>query len=622
MRRVGIAASGLLLALTSSSALALGLGKFGRLIPAPEQTAASRAVHVHPFQNEFSPLLRHGGLGLFRPGQNSLDDAVTNHLRDIWLHPLIQLKADQRDTPLSISLGLESRVYRFWFKGLPLCRYEVRAQRLPGDEVMIVGRMPEVDAWAGADHWNWPEQDAAWDAALSALSAQDISTEDARLVSANRCWRVDAGSSMHPAWDLVMRSGGLPWAAISDGIDVTGLEKKFFDASATIRVYDRNPVSSGLADFTIDVDNSGKLTNDWFTTVVLGGGTRAEASNNSSSTPTFNFPSTDPRFNEASAFAHANRHLDFLKSIGYTWVGPKPITVAVNAFSGANEDNNNALYEPAETTGNLPRISIGNGSNNILRNLPADSDVVSHELGHHLIYRSLTHTDGESLVLHEGLSDFFAFAASGDSCLGESICPSGSRACVVLNKCLRTADNTLRYEDANWNAMEAKDAQHLMGQLVSAFLWDLRAQNKVPAEDLSRLANKAIDLLGSSSDIRDFLIALVSADRAVFGSKYGNAVVAAANNRGMTNLTEDIDLNGDLPAISNGTSGQSLGTSTPVGATPPRSKKSSGGGMCGVTGTAADGSMLIGLLLVLLPLTLIAAGKAAPVPVRSKKNKN
>ena len=83
------------------------------------------------------------------------------------------------------------------------------------------------------------------------------------------------------------------------------------------------------------------------------------------------------------------------------------IILDIHARPGGSK--NNALYVPKETETDAAKIMIGNGDGNILKNLPQDREVISHELGHHIIYHHITQTSGESLILHEGLADFFTF---------------------------------------------------------------------------------------------------------------------------------------------------------------------------------------------------------------------
>src|SRR5690606_2594621 len=150
---------------------------------------------------------------------------------------------------------------------------------------------------------------------------------------------------------------------------------------------------------------------------------------------------------------------------------------------------------------------VGDGDGEKLQNLPKDSDVVSHELGHHVIFQSLTSTKGESLVMHEGLADYFAFARTDDPCLGESICPAGSPVgCELESQCLRTADNTYVLN------VDTKSEEHFKSQFISGMLWDLR-DNAVPAQDLDEMVIQATGMLLSNSGYHDLILTLMLADK-------------------------------------------------------------------------------------------------------------
>lgn len=163
---------------------------------------------------------------------------------------------------------------------------------------------------------------------------------------------------------------------------------------------------------------------------------------------------------------------------------------------------NNALYQPAVSSSGYPQIMVGDGDGNILQNLGKDNDVVSHEFSHHILFRTLTNTTGESLVLHEGLADLFTFMQTGNACLGESICPSGSSACWLPDRCLRSAENDLSYLDTTYRSWVS--APHLRGQLISAVLWDL-------AQDLNftkvaQLTFTASSFFLEDSGLQDFVL--------------------------------------------------------------------------------------------------------------------
>ena len=130
-------------------------------------------------------------------------------------------------------------------------------------------------------------------------------------------------------------------------------------------------------------------------------------------------------FDETSMFTNPNRIHDWFQSIGYTTFGDEKNELTVHGF--LDNTANTAVYLPQATTAGQPSIVVGDGDNKLLQNLLTDSDVVGHQFGHHIIYATITRTSGESLVLHEGIADFFTFARTGNACLGQSICAERQR---------------------------------------------------------------------------------------------------------------------------------------------------------------------------------------------------
>lgn len=101
----------------------------------------------------------------------------------------------------------------------------------------------------------------------------------------------------------------------------------------------------------------------------------------------------------------------------------------------------------------------------MLTNLPVDADVIGHEFGHHIIYQTITSVSGESLILHEGLADYFTFAHTKDDSLGESICPAGSLACWTKGQCLRTANNDINFSSLEYtNLICRSESPGVVGQ--------------------------------------------------------------------------------------------------------------------------------------------------------------
>lgn len=157
---------------------------------------------------------------------------------------------------------------------------------------------------------------------------------------------------------------------------------------------------------------------------------------------------------------------------------------------------NNAQYIPA--TDSLPtRILLGRGDGVQLRNLSSDPDVVTHELGHHIIYEYIKTAQGDSGVLHEGMADYFTYVMMNRPILGTTLVPD--------RPYLRTAilDAHDRYDQL------PKDAPaHQKGQYWSALLWRLRDYNN---DDQAAVANQMLHYLPPQPTLRDALVALLHA---------------------------------------------------------------------------------------------------------------
>jgi len=598
---------------TASDSQALNLS-FGKP-PIMELPVDGTQISIHPFALEHSfRATNREGFTLLRRGVTDLDGAVNEIVRRNLLSPIVQMRAANYSHGFGLHEKETSREYTFYVNDLPICHYSVKAHVLKNNETLILGRVPNVENIEPAPVADWPSANDSIERGILALREEGHEFSVAKLIRHSRCYNVNGGNLV-PMWDATIEIGGLPYQMVGDPYEVVMLQPQFFDVAGKVQSFETNTKAGTLKTFTIELNGDKTLSSEFFQTVLSNGAARASSDNHN-----FIYTESSPFFAEASVFSHANAQYEFVKGIGYNWVGPKPMLLEVHqTFSGKV---NNALFRPAESTDTgKPTISVGDGDGQILGNLPTDSDVVAHEFGHHTVYRALKSTSGESLILHEGLADFFAYARTGDDCLGESICPNGSRACWVMNQCLRTANNDLNYKADNYLGLTE---MHLKSQLVSGMLWDLRKLNKIPAADLTQLVHKAVDYLQPKSDLDDLVIALVTADKEAFGKKYGPAIVEIASARGFTEVVSQIDLEKDvIPSMASTGTVDNGSNVTPGGGTSSRSSKK-GNEFCGVGSAIAAGSGLTwgGILLLLLPILVLAGGKAVPVRVPQKKPAN
>ena len=375
---------------------------------------------------------------------------------------------------------------------------------------------------------------------------------------------------------------------------VFNYEPRDFHVDAKSTIYETNSVDGNLNSYTIPNISppSGGFyyaSNADFTTTMADGSPRFKSTDTD-----FNPSIGSTNFDEISLFTNAVRTLDWLRSLGYNDFGSNRITLVVH-----DDLSNNALYQPDNSR---PLIKVGEGDGNLLDNLSTDQDVVSHELGHHVVYGSITRISGESLVLHEGLSDFFTFARTGNACLGESICPATSDFCYVPNQCLRTGDNDLALGDAN-----LPPEPHMKSQFISG-PWDLIKKDKAPANVWAALVLKAVKILNFNSGYQDLLLSLLVVDAAEYQGAYCNQIYNRATERGLGSLVSDyscdkIASDTVAPYSSGAKINSILGKEE---AAQEQSSSSSSSGWCG---SIAGGSSQTTAFLFMLPLLLLFVRK-------------
>lgn len=540
-------------------------------------------------------------------------DSLRTLLEDKGLHPYLGMKRIRQLNNGGLGLtgtGNSSAVasdYQFQIGNYPVCGVTLRTIEHGNGSLVVVGNIPLVDQVSSFADSDWPDRTESARFAIEGISAhQGLATSGARITASKRCLMNEQGT-LEPVWDFIVDLEGFQFTAWSTPWRIGHASPRFLDASATVRAYDPNKVTGTLKDFTITVTGDTTLTNDFFTTSDYTGAARATSATNS-----FVYSGTsDAYFAEASTFAYVNQQYDFVAGKGYTWQGVKPLTVIVHALIKGSP--NNALYTPSDGS-STPVIRVGDGDGSTLQNLPYDSDVVSHEFGHHVVYQSITTIGGESLVLHEGLADFLAMSRTGDTCLGESICPTGSSLCQVAGKCLRSADNTLAYNDAKYSSYAT--TPHLQGQLASGFLWDIRKNNGMPGDTLASYVLEAIPYLPSNADFKSLIAALLYVDQ-LHSNTYQSVIISAATARNLSPSSLGIDLTNLQTSIK---------SSSPAASSNESSSSKSGGFLgCGTIGsglgTQQGSAVWMVLILFALPLILRMRPKLQPIPlpVKSKR---
>lgn len=493
----------------------------------------------------------------------TLNKSVQALLRDEGLHPFIEARevapSPARFLPLAHSLPEQNgsiKSIEFRLGGRRIHGFSIKAVALPPaadkesmGRISFLGNFPVLDdslaLHSFADTGSWPDRSAAltvaWDSMhpgsgdtnalnLDGDSADATAGTRSQVLASEEIYTPGAGG-LKPAWRFVIKIGSLPYEVISDERELLSFNPQFFDAAATAKVYVKNKLDGTLGDLSFTIkDGQTNLENQNFRTDFGYTGSRATAGAGNK----FDFSTTSRQFQEASVFAYANTHADYLGNLGFSWTPANPIVLRVAecydnddcktcAANGPCQGKANAVYVPSDSDypNNPPAIRVAEGDNVLLKDLHLDNGVTSHEFGHHVVFTAITQygPGTEALQLHEGLSDFFVMMRNDSPCLGAGICTGGSQSICYTTQCLRTADNSFTYGSAEFRA----GLDHQKGQLVSGFLWDLKLSG-IANDDLVRMTLGAIQLLPSGASFGDFLAAILKADDTLFASVHKNAI--------------------------------------------------------------------------------------------------
>ncbi len=430
-------------------------------------------------------------------------------------------------------VGSQHIDFSFSINSVPLCQFYSRVHSL-NDETIVTGKLPKNLPLKHIPT-QWQSTNNEQQLIMDSLELKGT----AKVLSKKECLVWDKGN-LKAGFELDFTVNNLPYYGLVADNQVIKSEARFFDVvTEQAKVYERTTSTNTITVKTITLpgmSDGGSLCSARFRTVVPSNVTQAFATNAS-----FDFPTTDQRFKETSIFTNITTQSNWFLSLGIlkAWPGPK-----IDLFmDGTNNfKNNTSVYLP-QTNSSNPTIKLGAGDNKDLQNLYFDYDVVSHELGHHIVYRTLKTTSGESLVLHEGLADFFVFSNTKDPCLGRLICPSTGSLCYS-SACLRTGLFPLSLTDSSLPVQA-----HKRSQFISSLLWDLGNGNtkfgvtNIGLEVITKDTLKAIEFFPQDAGYAAFIKSLMQADKVLYKSANCSAIQAAALSRGMGNslAAENVD---------------------------------------------------------------------------------
>ena len=436
------------------------------------------------------------------------------------------LVKDHRGFGLTEEAKLSIRSYVLRVGDYDVCDMSIRTVETPSGSVRAVGVLPQLTVVQTFADDAWQSRESAVNLAVTRLRAIGVNISSVIVTKSAKCLYV-RNDKLLPAWHLIVRLEDIPYQVFVGPGEVLEGDVLGFDVKAKVKAYASNPKDGKLIDFDVNVSGDGYLTNEYFKTRSGDASIPRQLSPSNSFTQSPNSVS----FAEQSLFAHVNQHFEFAVANGYVWSGPKPLTIMTH-YEAVSGNKNHAQYQPYDgQSGPFILMAPGDGYN--FENLMVDSDVASHELGHHIVYSSVTGLYGDSLVIHEGMADAITFMRSGDSCLGESICPvkenPAMNICQVYGKCLRNAETTMKYQDANY----ATSPRHLQGRVISGLFWDLYKSEKIPVVNLQKLVIATTWFLPPKADMASFVVALLDADYALFDRRYQAVLMQAAAERGL-----------------------------------------------------------------------------------------
>jgi len=505
-------------------------------------TPSEKRLLLHPWQaggmklHQASPD-HFRALNLMESGRTSFSQTVARLLQLEGLHPQIRIK--RQEPPKAFGLvQSQQRDHLDFFAGKHrLCEFRVNAHLLSMQSPMISGRMPLVenvqtftsDAWGPIDH------------AISYFVKEHARVRERPLpkvvteIEREACLVVVEGT-LQPVWQFIVDLDGLPYLARATAHKVYHEEPRYFHAIGRTRSYLTNSHAGDIIYTTVgNMSGNGQLSSSTFEV-------SSERDNKVlQCTHEFYFTEDDPAFLQTNAFSNATRIFAWYnETFGFEW-GEDNAAMEIKIHKLFDGDSNNAVYIPGDAKVNRkPQIQIGEGANNVLQNLLTDVGVLAHEFGHHVIFRHVTHTKDQSLVLHEGLADFFTFFFEGSPCLGPSICPEGSTACWEVDKCLRTALN-----EFNYNSQNLPQAAHLRSQLISGMLWDLHKDFDHSLPKIAKVVYGALEMLSTTTSYEEFITSLVAADEEIFGGELCQDILDNASARGFEAIAAGITCTND-----------------------------------------------------------------------------
>lgn len=478
---------------------------------------------------------------------SELEEYFRSYLRSRLPTPQIQLVTERKHKKPS---GRQSFDFSFTLRDLPIIDYRVKAHRQASGRVIIIGEIPggeydsaffnqgqsvndfsddallqKVKLWLNSRESTSPSRDLH-DSTTYALAMINndpcVITEEGMLVPA-RCLSLRRSYSFLSAYITAHGVVSVQYntAHLCGSLqNIHILNEQSAQQNFKVDLCDTNSTRRHLANsrFIFEgINTCSEITEHPALPPFDEGPLRAinteetSLSTLSSHNGIFQYTGKNtPGYRMMHVFSHLNRMMDWFNFHGFEMPDHHIIRLFVR-----ERGENNAHYTRARgVSGSIHVISFGPDDPNKLSNLATDFDVGAHELAHYVIDQSLHVSrdleDGNlrgtaltnhfiTLSIHEGLADYFTYAATNNDCLGESVDPT--------RNCLRTAmpimatewgpsgeasesDTTsFKYGDEHYLKLlhntdpdtgDRSVYYHKLGQMVSGFFWAPRQKLTTP----------------------------------------------------------------------------------------------------------------------------------------------
>lgn len=420
---------------------------------------------------------------------------------------------NQADISLNLTedstiLGVRHKTYQVRFNQIEILDSYLRIHESEQQGItMIRWNLPHISWFPAAS--TKPQKDA-----LERFWTQIINFPEIKTIakaSAKPVYVLDQ-TSLIPAWKIqAIHLQGHPMQIFIHGADssVLHMHHDEFDIfSEKISVFDKNPKDGRMVETDMPLlMQTGYLDSKFFS--VFGPKESKETTTQSMmnsaarrlrlENKSLNYSAHRPQ--DTQAFDQLQIYFYTLRSLEWLWdkfgLDPDPAKNFVSVFVGGtiNGRYDNAMYLPSDEG---PAVLIAQHEK--LENLARDRDVVSHELAHHIIYRGIKSSSGESGVLHEGTADYLTYAQSSDPYLAESIVPGAA----YLRTALMVGENPSE-------KLSVKMTNHARGQYWSALLWDLG--EKVGHERVVQWISGMLHYVGPKAGLRDAFLGIIRTER-------------------------------------------------------------------------------------------------------------